>query len=96
MRKRVDVLEWNHTVYRGSARLEPNLVCSKPASTMDMDCLEHDTRYTLVYQLEQAERFGVSPVGIVQALRRLGVRYKKTLKLSKGEFRKKICFLQKA
>ena len=40
-----------------------------------------------VYQSERAERFGVSCKAIWQALRRLGVTYKKSPEASKGERR---------
>ncbi|WP_165780719.1 hypothetical protein [Holospora curviuscula] len=48
---------------------------SKPASTIDMDCLEHDI--TMNPNAYQPERFGVSAVGILKALRCLDVRDKK-------------------
>ncbi|PPE06954.1 hypothetical protein [Holospora curviuscula] len=43
-------------VYRGSARLEPNLVRSKSPSTMDMECLEHDITMDLLMPIIQRKR----------------------------------------
>ena len=85
------------TVYRWSKRLEPKLVRYKPARKIDMERLEHDIKmYPNAYQRERAERFGVSAVGILKALRCLGVSYKKNLKSSKGGSRKKICIVPNA
>ena len=82
------------TVYRWSKRLEPQLVRYKPASKIDMECLKEDIKmYPDSYQRERAERFGVTSVGILKALRRLGVTYKKNTKSSKSGSRKKICIL---
>ncbi|PPE03589.1 hypothetical protein [Holospora curviuscula] len=60
---------------------------------MDMDSLEHDI--AIYPDTDQPERFGVSTVGILKALKRFGVRYKKNLKSSKDGSRKKISIVLK-
>ncbi|PPE05569.1 hypothetical protein [Holospora curviuscula] len=83
--------------YRGRTRLKPKLLRYKSASTMDMDCLEHDIKMDPdVDQSARAECFGGSAVGILKALIRFGGGYKKNLKSSKSGSRKKICIVPKA
>ena len=54
---------------------------NKPATKIDMSALMKDVQsYPDAYLHERAFRFGVSVTGIFLALRRLGIRYKKTLK----------------
>jgi hypothetical protein len=53
-----------------------------------MDALREDViNYPDAYQYERAVRFGVSQTGIVAALKRVGVSYKKNTRLSKGRTR---------
>ena len=53
---------------------------NKKATRIDMAALERDGReHPDAFQYERAARFDVSRRGIAQALRRLGVTYKKTL-----------------
>lgn len=55
---------------------------------IDMKALAQDIElYPDAYQFERAERFGVCQKAIWQALRRLGVTYKKSLTAPEGERR---------
>jgi transposase len=61
---------------------------NKPAAKIDMDALREDViKYPDAYQYERAIRFGVSQTGILAALKRLGVSYKKNMCSSKGRTR---------
>nr|WP_243397259.1 IS630 transposase-related protein [Holospora curviuscula] len=71
------------------------MVRYKPARKIDMERLEHDIKmYPNAYQRERAERFGVSAVGILKALRRLGESYKKTLNHPKKDPEKRSVLCQ--
>ena len=60
-----------------------------------MEALKIDIEeYPDAYQYERAERFGVSQKGIYEALKRLGVTYKKNTQASEGGSRKTVCILR--
>ncbi len=66
------------TLFRWKRKIEPCLTRNKPARKIDMKKLEKDVgEYPDAYQYERAERFGVSPNGILYALRRLAITHKK-------------------
>lgn len=69
-------------------RLEPDQ--SKPRNRkIDLATLAEDVRdYPDAYLHERAARFGVVPNAIFEALRRLGVTYKKSISSSEGGRRK--------
>ena len=73
---------------RWLSRLEPDQ--SKPRKRkIDLEALRRDVQdYPDAYQYERAQRFGVSTHGIWQALKRLGVSYKKKPETPKSMSRK--------
>ena len=82
------------SVVRWSNRIEPQLTRNKPATKIDMQALARDVEmYPDAYQYERAQRLGVSPKGIFEALKRLNVSYKKNAAASQSGSRKKIYFL---
>ncbi len=61
---------------------EPKLTRDKQATKIDMQALARDIQeHPDAYQYERAARLGVSQRGVGEALRRLGVTYKKRLSL---------------
>jgi transposase len=84
------------TLVRWKKKLEPQATRNKPATKIDMEALKQDLiDYPDGYQHERAKRLGVSQKGIFEALKRLGVTYKKNLKPSQGGSRKTIYVLPK-
>jgi transposase len=84
------------SVKRWSKRLEPKRYERRKVRKIDLDKLAQDVRdFPDAYQYERAARFGVSPKAIWQALRKLGVTYKKIPHASKGE-RRQTAILQEA
>ncbi len=66
------------SLFRWARRIEPCLKRNKPATKIDMKKLKKDVKqYPDDYQWERAKKFGVSPNGILYALRRLAVSHKK-------------------
>lgn len=66
------------SVVRWLKRPEPRRTRNKPATKIDRQALAQDVRdYPDAYQYERARRFRVSARGICDALKRLGVSYKK-------------------
>jgi len=66
------------SVKRWSKRLEPKPYVRKKPRKLDPAALAQDViDHPDAYQYERAARFGVSPKAIWQALRKLGVTYKK-------------------
>jgi hypothetical protein len=56
-----------------SKNIEPVLKRNKPATKINMEALRGDVeQYPDSYNEEGAKRFGVSPKGIFEALKRLG------------------------
>lgn len=77
------------SVVRWAKHLEPQLKRNKPATKIDMDALRKDVQeYPDAYNYERAKRLGVSPSGIFDALKRLGVTYKKNPQTSQGQARR--------
>lgn len=61
-----------------------------------MEALKQDVElYPDAYHYERANRFKVSSKGIFEALKRLGVSYKKTLKHPKAALEKRFIFCKK-
>ena len=82
------------TVFKWSKRLEPQKTRNKPATKIDMEALKRDIEsFPDSYYYERAARLGAKPSGIGDAMRRLGVTYKKNSKSPKGGSRKKIYLL---
>ena len=76
------------SVVRWSKRIETKPYVRLKIRKIDPVLLARDVEaYPDAYQSERAERFGVSCKAIWQALRRLGVTYKKSPETSKGERR---------
>ena len=84
------------TLVRWYRKLEPQTTRNKPATKIDMEALKQDLNdYPDGYQHERAKRLGVSQKGIFEALKRLGVSYKKNTEASQGGSRKAIYLLPK-
>lgn len=68
---------------RWQKRLEPQKTRNRPATKINMEALKQDVEtYPEAYQYERAARFGVSERGIGKALKRLGISYKKNIRVS--------------
>ena len=77
------------SIARWMKHVEPKKHRNKPATKIDMEALKRDVEeHPDAYQYERAQRFGVSTHGIWQALKRLGVSYKKKPQTSKSMPRK--------
>lgn len=73
---------------RWAKRLSPKPHDRRKVRKIDLDLLRADVeQYPDAYQYERAARFGVCPKAIWQALRKIGVTYKKSPTSSKGECR---------
>jgi transposase len=82
------------TVFKWSKRLEPQKTRNKPATKIDMEALKRDIEsFPDSYYYERAARLGAKRSGIGDAMRRLGVTYKKNSKSPKSGSRKKIYLL---
>jgi transposase len=70
---------------RWSKRVEPKATRENRPRKIDLDKLAKEVdKYPDAYQYERAVRFGVTPKAIWQALRKLGVTYKKSPSPSEG------------
>ena len=66
------------TLFRWKNRLEAKSTRNNPSTKIDMEALKkHVEDYPDAYQYERAAVFGVSPNGILYALRRLKISHKK-------------------
>ena len=73
------------SLFSWSKNIEPKKTRNKPSTKIDMNKLKEDVKkFPDDFQYERAERLGVSPNGILYALRRLNVSYKKNSVSSKG------------
>jgi transposase len=73
------------TVVRWLKRVEPHRTRIKPATKVNRILLAEDVRhYPDAYQLERAQRLGVSESGIGHALRRMNISIKKNTQTSTG------------
>ena len=73
------------TIQRWEKRLEPKKTRNKPATKLDMKALEEDVKNNPdAYQYERAARLGVCQRAIGNALKRLGVSYKKNTQTSES------------
>ena len=76
------------SVKRWSKRLEPKPCARKRPRKLDPEKLAQDVcDHPDAYQYERAARFGVTQKAIWQALRKLGVTYKKSVTAPEGERR---------
>jgi transposase len=83
-----------NSVVRWSKRIESQKTRNKPSVKIDMDALKKDIEeFPDAYQYERGKRLGVSQMGICDALKRLGVTYKKNSQSSQSGSRKTICVL---
>ena len=83
------------SVTRWHKCLEPRRTRTKPATKLDMEALEQDVKqHPDAYQYERAARLGVSQRAIGNALKRLGVSYKKNTVPSESR-RKRTAHLSK-
>lgn len=83
-------------IFRWSKNIKPQSTRDRKPTKIDMEWLERDIElHPGSYCYERAIRLGVSPSGIRDAKKRLGVTYKKNSKASEGEFRKKVYLLPK-
>lgn len=82
------------TILRWSKNIEPKRTRNKPPSKIGNDALKKDVEmYPDAYLYERAEKFGVTPKGIFDALKRLGITNKKNPESSQSGSRKKIYVL---
>ncbi len=73
------------SIKRWSKRLEPKPYERKKVRKIDPEALRQDILdYPDSYQYERAARFGVCPKAIWQALRKIGVTYKKSSQTSQS------------
>ncbi len=74
---------------RWNKEIKPKATRENRPRKIELDALARDVEaYPDAYQYERAARFGVTPKAIWQALRKLGVTYKKSLEASKGGCRR--------
>ena len=84
------------SVVRWSGKLEPKAYHQERGLKIDLEQLAQDVREDPdAYQYERAARFGVTPKAIWQALRKLGVTYKKSDAASEGGRRRAACLPRK-
>lgn len=84
------------TIRSWEKQLEPKKTKNTPWKKLSKDGLKNDVeQYPDSYHYERAARLGVSKTGIFNALKSLGVTYKKNTQSSQGRSRKKIYFLPK-
>ena len=82
-------------LFRWSKKIEPAKGRNRKSTKINMKALQLDIeQYPDSYIYERAKRFGASYSGIRDAMKKLGVTYKKNPKSSESGFRKKICILQ--
>lgn len=80
------------SVKRWSKRVIPKPYVRKKHRKLDPSALARDVRdHPDAYQYERAARFGVTPKAIWQALRKLGVTYKKSVGAPQSERRQTAC-----
>lgn len=85
-----------NTVFMWSKKLFPQIGRNKPATKIDMEALKRDIdTHPDAYQIERAERLGVSKSCVYFALKRLEVTYKKKPRASQSGSRKAAYFLPK-
>lgn len=71
-----------------SKQVEPKRTKNRPELKIDREALIEDIKkYPDAYNYERARRFNVSTSGIVWAMKRLGVTYKKNTQPSQGQRR---------
>lgn len=85
------------SIVRWSKRIEPCRTRHKAPTRIKTEALREDViLYPDAYHYERARRLGVSTRGIGDALKRLGVTYKKNAQASQSRCRKAIYVLPKA
>jgi transposase len=83
------------TIRNWEKNLEPKKTKNTPYKKLNKERLMLDVeQYPDSYYYERAARLGLSKTGIFNALKKLGVTYKKNSKSSKSGSRKKIYVLQ--
>jgi transposase len=82
------------TLRRWKKQLEPKKTKNTPWKKLSKESLINDVKqYPDSYHYERAARFGMSKTGIFNALKSIGVTYKKNPKSPKSGSRKKNYFL---
>jgi transposase len=77
-----------NSLFLWSKQIKPKLKRAKPATKIDLPTLRQDIiDYPDAYQYERAARLGVSQPGILAALKRLGISYKKNTQSSQSRRR---------
>lgn len=78
------------TIKRWLKNINPKLKRNKPATKIDMIALKEDVeKYSDAYNYERAKRLNVGVTTVFDALKRLGVSYKKNSEPSKSKRRRK-------
>lgn len=84
------------TIFNWSKKLEPQKNRAKKSTKINMNELSEDIeKHPDHYNRERAIRFNVSTTGIRNAIRRLGVTFKKNSKSSKSRSKRKIYILRR-
>lgn len=69
-----------NSIFLWSKRLEPKRTKNRPAIKIDYEALRRDIEeHPDSYNYERASRFNVSTSGIVWAMKKLGITYKKNV-----------------
>lgn len=83
------------SLIRWSKEIEPKIYRREKGLKITLEALRQDVRdYPDAYQYERAARFRVTPKAIWQALRKIGVTYKKTPDAPEGGRRRSASFPQ--
>ena len=78
------------TIKRWIKDINPKLKRNKPATKIDTEALKLDIKkYRDAYNYERAKRLNVGTTTVFDALKRLGITYKKNSKSSKSQRRRK-------
>jgi len=81
------------SLVRWNKEIEPKTYRREKGLKIDLEDLRQDVRdHPDAYQYERAARFKVTPKAIWQALRKLGVTYKKIADAPQGGRRRAACF----
>lgn len=84
---KMSVLRWTKRLMAKKGRNKPSLKIDREALRKDVEA------YPDAYHYERAKRLKASPTGIRDALKRLGITFKKNSLSSQGQRRRTACIL---